>query len=930
MPATQPEFDFGVCEAEPIHLLEQVQGYGCLLVLDSALQVLQAHSENTARLLGLSGPPVLETGGAAPCQVLEQVVTAARRTAPGVDQVLDLPAGRFRLFWQRMAGRAVIELEPVPRDLATDSASCAVAEQVVLAALEDAGGEGNLYRLADQLARSVGAVTGYDRVMVYRFHPDWSGEVIAETRRDDLVSYLGLRYPASDIPPQARRLYTVNLLRMIADVNGVTSGLVRTAADPDPAPIDLSLAGPRGVSGFHLEYLRNMGVAATLTATIIVDGKLWGLVACHHYTPLLMPWYRRAAAGRLAARGAQRITQAERVQVLEAEQRAQAFVHALDLSVARGQSPLAALIRRDPSLLDAGQADGMALLADGTVASLGATPSAMLLRRCLILVGRQPVGVLVAYDCLGDLQADANGDAREEDGTGAGGNRVEGKGFASLPDESYAGGILGICLRSGPEPLVMAVFRREQVHDVLWGGDPNHPVVVDDLRQSVSPRRSFALWRETVRGRCRPWGPVVKAVLKAVADRLGEQLPSARETLAIFGALDLSGTRDPDPLNASTDGLMVVRRRRDASGEVRGGRVMGVNRAFRVLFDRTGEGLAGSELDSVLADLGLPADLAGMRVGCLRAITWWSKRDGPQRLEVDAANLSLVQGAEGGFQYLILTFRNRTREMRTSEALITARDQALESARGQRLFLANLNHELRTPLNAIIGFSDLLKLGGAFLDEARVREYAGDIGQAATHLLRVIVDLLDMTELEAATRGLTETVVDLRTVLDRSLAVAVDREGGGEDTVDGLWSRCYPSSPVPIRVDEQALIQAFAHIAGNVLKYCPSGAAAEVILVRESHGGVRVTFRDRGPGLPPELRDTVLKAFHQGRNVYRRGSSGAGLGLPLARALVELHGGALTLSSDEGSGTTVQISLPGYRVVAGGKADLLPATPEGR
>ena len=145
-------------------------------------------------------------------------------------------------------------------------------------------------------ARQLKALLGFDRVMVYRFHSDDTGEVFAEAREMRLESFFGLHYPASDIPPQARKLYLTNILRIISDVADPTVAIA-PAVSPAGIPLDLSLGTLRSVSPIHIEYLRNMGVTASMSISIVVRGKLWGLFACHHYSGArVLPYALRAVA----------------------------------------------------------------------------------------------------------------------------------------------------------------------------------------------------------------------------------------------------------------------------------------------------------------------------------------------------------------------------------------------------------------------------------------------------------------------------------------------------------------------------------------------------------------------------------------------------------------------------------------------------------
>ena len=147
--------------------------------------------------------------------------------------------------------------------------------------LQDAATRQELLQTA---AMEVRNLTGFDRVMVYRFDPDWHGHVVAEAKRDDLETFLGLHYPASDIPAQARRLYTLNWLRIIPDVSYRPSRLMSGQSRSDSEPLDLSFAVLRSVSPIHIEYLQNMGVTASMSVSLVHNGSLLGLIACHHYS----------------------------------------------------------------------------------------------------------------------------------------------------------------------------------------------------------------------------------------------------------------------------------------------------------------------------------------------------------------------------------------------------------------------------------------------------------------------------------------------------------------------------------------------------------------------------------------------------------------------------------------------------------------------
>jgi light-regulated signal transduction histidine kinase (bacteriophytochrome) len=187
---------------------------------------------------------------------------------------------QFDAVAHRSGQSFVLELEPsdAPRTESIGGFDARLRSSVLR--LQNAG---TVRELTETAAEEVRTLTGFDRVMVYRFDSEWNGEVVAESKREDLESFLGWHYPASDIPAQARRLYTVNWLRFIVDVAYVPSRLVPAYAAGASEPLDMSHSILRSVSPIHIEYLRNMGVQASMSISLVVDGQLAGLIACHHY-----------------------------------------------------------------------------------------------------------------------------------------------------------------------------------------------------------------------------------------------------------------------------------------------------------------------------------------------------------------------------------------------------------------------------------------------------------------------------------------------------------------------------------------------------------------------------------------------------------------------------------------------------------------------
>lgn len=323
--------DLTQCEAEPIHIPGSVQPHGVLLALEGPTHLVTQASANTLELLGLAAQTLLghELAAVLGDELCSQVTKALAvcRTLPQERAVFSWQSPGVRPFttYVHTSGPTTVlellpsALQPLPSD---DDREVEVRAFKLVHARTD------VVAKCAEAARWVRQLTGYDRVMVYRFHDDWHGEVIAESLREGLEPYLGLHYPASDIPAQARALYVSSPTRMIVDVDHRPSPLVPPVSR---RPLDLSGSMLRSVSPIHLEYLSNMGVKATLVASLLREGKLWGLISCQHTTALMPPRWVRQFVDCLAQDLSSQITAVEEV---SARQRATALKRSRDSLIA--------------------------------------------------------------------------------------------------------------------------------------------------------------------------------------------------------------------------------------------------------------------------------------------------------------------------------------------------------------------------------------------------------------------------------------------------------------------------------------------------------------------------------------------------------------------------------------------------------------------
>ena len=489
------------CELEPIHLIGAVQPHGVLLAVREADGLVVQASSNTQPMLSmptaeLIDQPLACLGGDLAEQV-DRLARGAPLDEPAALQCVVAPRGQRRRFEGAVhrvaAGLLVIELEPLdplpglhaPTDLAPD-----VIAGTLSAAVQRFSAAPSVGTLADAVVQAMRDLTGYDRVMVYKFDPDGHGKVIAESRHPRLASLLGHHYPASDIPQRARSLYLRNRVRMLVDVDDKPQVLEPPLMRPSGEHLDMSMCSLRSMSPIHLQYLRNMGVAASFSASLVREGQLWGLVAAHHYAPRCLRRTVRAAAELLAEVASTRIAAIENY----AHAQVALMVRRLEQRLVEATSTEGdwryAIFRNPRTLLQPLEATGAALFHDGELLTSGEVPSTPELRALVEWIDGQAGDEPFACASVGKAEP----------------------ALAGLTPT--ASGVLAVRL-STSRPDYLVWLRKEQLLTVTWAGNPSKPVVGDNPLE-LSPRRSFEAWSEIVRGTAVPWSSTELALARAI------------------------------------------------------------------------------------------------------------------------------------------------------------------------------------------------------------------------------------------------------------------------------------------------------------------------------------------------------------------------------------------------------------------------------
>jgi two-component system, chemotaxis family, sensor kinase Cph1 len=633
--------DLTNCERELIHLAGSVQPHGVLLVLREPDFVVVQATANAGLLFGSSTTALL---GSALSTLGGDLDSRVRRLADSdaLDTPLPLQCHVARdgrrcelegVVHRHPGGGVVVELEPIEALLGEVTTVDAHDDSLLLEQLSQAvqrfSNASTIGVLADATVKVFRDITGYDRVMAYKFDPDGHGKIIAEARDPRLDSLLGHRYPASDIPQRARELYLRNRVRVLVDAHYVPVPLVPARLPLTGQDLDMSLCHLRSMSPLHTQYLKNMGVTATLVASLVREGRLWGLVAAHHYAPRKLRFAVRAATEMLAEVVATRIAAIENY----AHAQVAILVRRLEQRLIEATSTEGdwrfALFRNPRTLLQPLEASGAALFHDGEILTSGEVPSTPELRSLLQWIDATCADAPFASSSV----ARAN------------------PALDSLTP--LASGVLAVKL-STTRPDYLVWFRKEQLETVTWAGDPAKQMLNNDPLE-LSPRRSFAAWSELVRGTALAWTGAEVALARAIGTALVDIILQVHAVRLLIAEHQIAQTRAT--VQSSSEPVAIA----DAAGAL-----LLPNAAFLHLVGRSAESL--KSLADVAALFTQPEFVRVALAGLRTAHQPWSgelalvRPDGAE-LPV-SLRAELVPGRDGsvlGFILILLDLSDRQR-----------------------------------------------------------------------------------------------------------------------------------------------------------------------------------------------------------------------------------------------------------------------------
>ncbi|KPF95068.1 ATPase [Rhodopseudomonas sp. AAP120] len=520
-PSGRMAIDLTECDREPIHIPGAIQPHGYLFALAGGDPRLVSMSANVEALLGRPVADLADTSlvphlcGDSAARLDAAFASADPATVNPIRIDARTAAGEraFNGILHRSGELTILELET--RDPAQQTSEFFRSVRSAIRRLQIAGDLANACNIA---AGEIRRITGFDRVKVYRFSQDWSGQVIAESRDDNVPSLLDFHFPSSDIPAQSRALYTTNKVRIIPDIGYTPTPLVPDYNPIVGGPIDLSFAVLRSVSPTHCEYMINMGMHGAMSISIVRDGRLWGMVSCHNVRPRFVSYEIRQACELIVQVLTWQIGVLEEAEIVRHSVRVRAIQNRLLHELGDDQGLPDGLPKVGDEMLALMNASGFALCGFDGAVTFGRTPPRDEIMALSTWFSRREPRAIFQTDQLSTSYPPA------------------------VDYSDCAAGVLAVPLGRASS-MLMLWFRPEVAQTVTWGGNPHKPVQIGPRGQRLQTRASFDAWREEVRGKSLPWRSHEIAAAEEIRDLVVDVILGRAEALENANR-DLSRSND--------------------------------------------------------------------------------------------------------------------------------------------------------------------------------------------------------------------------------------------------------------------------------------------------------------------------------------------------------------------------------------------------
>lgn len=486
------------CAEEKIHLPEKIQAHGYLLSMNSDCTRFLRASVNIDEIISFSAQSVLDIkprelfGDASLSEIVSNVLDVNKSGAlKNISCCLE--GGFFDVNAFYSGDELVLELELLKNKDKNEEVDALFSIERFCSSLLLCNDESELINV---FSKHIRHVTKFDRVKIYEFDESWNGKVVGESRVEGVTSYLGLNFPASDIPPQARALYEKNMFRLIANVNYTPVPII-SAGFAGEAPLDLTYSNLRSVSPVHIRYLQNMEVGASMSISIMLNGKLWGLVACHNMQKRRISSRVRSLCGIMTHVFSAKLTAVQDEVTKQYERKLARFVQRLNL-FSEGTPSRSVLARSEEAIMSLMGADGVVTVRGKERTSFGSVPAENDLEQLCRWYAGTPFKKVHATTDINALMS-----------------------ASGLPS-GMTGGVLIAPIGLSSSQFV-AWFRKPQVQQVIWAGQPQKSVEVSDIGTILTPRNSFKKWTSEVKHKSKTWElsaiAAAKYIVSAMLDR---------------------------------------------------------------------------------------------------------------------------------------------------------------------------------------------------------------------------------------------------------------------------------------------------------------------------------------------------------------------------------------------------------------------------
>ena len=835
------------CADEEIRIPGSVQAHGFLLGVDPDRESVLFASENTAKYLGV--PLKLILGARLELFLERELMASVRALRCSVDPdglvtylgAFPLHGELFSVLTHCVDGKRILEFERQDRLVGAEMMNGVITNFVgTLSRLENEG------ELVEAITRQVAELTGFDRVMLYSFDAAGHGTVLAEENNGTLPSYLDLRFPATDIPLQARALYVSNTVRIIPDADYTPSPLTGIAGEA-PSQLDMSQCVLRSVSPVHLEYMRNMGTMASMSVSIVVEGRLWGLIGGHHAQPRVVPFLIRSACDMLTR------MMATQLNSFRTASKLRTMVHFHDVQrrmltqMAAENDYVGAIARQMPELVQITQASGAVLAIDGHFDVIGDVPGPEALRRLVDWLEAHPQ--LELYETH-QLSAEMDWASEVSD---------------------VASGMLAIRI-SDVRPRYVLWLRPEVVRTVKWAGEPVKHL---DAERRLHPRTSFNSWKETLRGQSEPWSSV--------------EIESARDFRSAVTTIGL--------------------RRAEEEAELSEARFTKLTQALPIkIFAVTDEGRL-TYVNARWREAGLGEEGFWFAEGRLaaedaaRCERYWPQAVAAElQFEEEVRLAERNSGGEGWNLVRLVPFRREgadragwigacidLTERRQRETAMRVTEKLTLTGR-MTSFLA---HEINNPLEAITNLLFLLRQDVPA--SAAASSYFSMVDAELERISGTVKQTLRWSAENSDARSwfviaaIFEDALRLLGAKIRNREIQTLIEGDPELRMFGI---------------EAQIRQVVAHLLSNALDAVNVGGVVRMG-VRQTAHGIEISVQDNGTGMTEEEQHSLFKPFYS-----TKGDLGNGLGLYISKEIAERHQGRFVVASSPGMGTTMLLHMP--------------------